>query len=141
MLARRLAVQAIYQWHIVPSDSNLLVREFLAERKVGQLDEIYFAALVKNIVANYESIKSNLEEFLDRDWEQIEVVEKSILLIGASEVLSEEIPTKVAINESIELCKIFGTVEGFKFVNGVLDSLSNQVKSTALFENFSSLKL
>lgn len=134
-------MQAIYQWHIVPSDSNLLVREFLAERKVGQLDEIYFAALVKNIVANYESIKSNLEEFLDRDWEQIEVVEKSILLIGASEVLSEEIPTKVAINESIELCKIFGTVEGFKFVNGVLDSLSNQVKSTALFENFSSLKL
>ena len=134
-------MQAIYQWHIVPSDSNLLVREFLAERKVGQLDEIYFAALVKNIVANYESIKSNLEEFLDRDWEQIEVVEKSILLIGASEVLSEEIPTKVAINESIELCKIFGTVEGFKFVNGVLDALSNQVKSTALFENFSSLKL
>ena len=134
-------MQAIYQWHIVPSDSNLLVREFLAERKVGQLDEIYFAALVKNIVANYESIKSNLEEFLDRDWDQIEVVEKSILLIGASEVLSEEIPTKVAINESIELCKIFGTVEGFKFVNGVLDALSNQVKSTALFENFSSLKL
>ena len=48
-----------------------------------------------------------------------------MLLIGAYEMRNcLEMPFRVVINEGVELCKMFGTVEGYRYVNGVLDRLA-----------------
>ena len=123
VLARRLAVQALYQWQMTGLNVEDLLEEFGVDREMGKADENYFTELVLGVSNRFSELKSFLENALDRDWDQVEVVERSILLIGAMELKGGKVPFGVIINESVELCKRFGTVEGFKYVNGVLDTL------------------
>ena len=122
VLARRLAVQALYQWQVTALNIDDLLREFEIERDTIKVDKDYFKKIVSEVSFCFSELKAALEEILDRDWEQVEIVERSILLIGVLELRNGEVPPKVVINESIELCKRFGTVDGFKYVNGVLDA-------------------
>jgi N utilization substance protein B len=67
------------------------------------------------------------------DWplEQITIVDRNVLRIGAYELLYEEdIPPRVAINEAIEIAKNFGGESSGKFVNGVLGAIyKNELNS------------
>lgn len=59
-------------------------------------------------------------------------VEESLLLLAAVEILCHpETPGKVVINESVNLCKRYGTADGYKFINAVLDALLRQVTGGA----------
>ena len=65
--------------------------------------------------------------------EQITTVDRNILRIGVWELkFSDTIPSKVAINEAIELAKTFGGTDGHKFVNGVLDKLAAVLRAAEL---------
>lgn len=123
VLARRLAVQALYQWQMTSLGVEELLLEFDLERELGKADKNYFIEIITGVVQCFIDLKSDLEAVLDRDWERVQVVERSILLIGALELREGKVPSTVIINESVELCKRFGTVDGFKYVNGVLDAL------------------
>ena len=135
VLARRLAVQALYQWQMTFVDVDQLLKEFGSDRDLGKADEAYFKELVVGVSEQFSELKSFLEGVLDRDWEQVQIVERSILLIGAMELRAGEVPLSVVINESVELCKRFGTVDGFKYVNGVLDALKNNFPTRGSIEN------
>ena len=123
VLARRLAVQALYQWQMTSLGVEELLLEFDLERELGKADKNYFIEIITGVVRCFIDLKSDLEAVLDRDWERVQIVERSILLIGALELREGKVPSTVIINESVELCKRFGTVDGFKYVNGVLDAL------------------
>lgn len=59
-------------------------------------------------------------------------VEDALLLMAAVELIHHpDTPGKVVINEAVNLCKHYGTADGFKFVNGVLDALLRQVTGSA----------
>ena len=126
VLARRLAVQALYQWQITAVSVEVLLREFELERDISKVDIDYFTEIISGVAFCFLDLKSDLQSVLDRDWERVQIVERSILLIGALELKEGKVPSTVVINESIELCKRFGTVDGFKYVNGVLDALSQK---------------
>ena len=123
VLARRLAVQALYQWQMTSLGVEELLLEFDLERELGKADKNYFIEIITGVVRCFIDLKSDLEAVLDRDLERVQIVERSILLIGALELREGKVPSTVIINESVELCKRFGTVDGFKYVNGVLDAL------------------
>lgn len=58
-------------------------------------------------------------------------VDRNILRLGATELLAfRDVPTKVVINEAVELAKRFGTAESSAFVNGVLDRIATAVGRT-----------
>jgi len=58
-------------------------------------------------------------------------VDRNILRLGACELLAfRAVPTKVVINEAVELAKRFGTAESSAFVNGVLDRIATAVGRT-----------
>ena len=66
----------------------------------------------------------NFEDNLDQ-------VECNILRIATYELIHHmEIPYRVIINEAINLAKKYGADEGYKFVNGVLDPLSQKIRET-----------
>ncbi|MCZ6770518.1 MAG: transcription antitermination factor NusB [Proteobacteria bacterium] len=123
--ARRCAVQALYQWQIAGHEPCDILTEFVAERELISVDMDYFAILVSEIPAQFDTLQADLQSCLDREWKQLDPVERSVLLIGAYEMRNcPEVPYRVVINEGIELCKMFGTVEGHRYVNGVLDKLA-----------------
>ena len=124
--ARRCAVQALYQWQLNAQEPSDIIREFVAEREFDQVDVDYFNALMHDIPAEFEQLTSDLRACIDREWDKLDPVERSVLLIGAYEMRHRlEVPYRVVINEGVELCKMFGTVEGHRYVNGVLDRLAH----------------
>lgn len=127
--ARRCAVQALYQWQMAGQEPRDIVKEFVSDRELVSVDMEYFTGLVSEVPRHFDTLKSDLSPFLDRDWLQLDPVERSVLLIGAYEMrYCLEIPYRVVINEGVELCKMFGTVEGHRYVNGVLDKLAHSAR-------------
>jgi N utilization substance protein B len=80
----------------------------------------------KNLAAIDEVLQS-----ASKNWrlERMSTVDRNILRLASSELMYDEsIPTKVVINEAIELAKRFGTAESPSFVNGILDRVASQVR-------------
>lgn len=123
--ARRCAVQALYQWQMTAQQPPDIIKEFVADRELVNVDMEYFEQLVREVPRHFDALKSDLDACLDREWTKLDPVERSVLLIGAYEMRHcLEMPFRVVINEGVELCKMFGTAEGHRYINGVLDRLA-----------------
>lgn len=129
-LARRLAVQALYQWLVNETDPDLMMAQFRSEpRGLGNADPEYFSSLVYGAIAQAQALEAQIIPLTDRPMVQLDPVEHAILLLGAYELINRaEVPWKVILNEAVSLTKLFGAEDGFKFVNGVLDRLARIVR-------------
>ncbi len=126
-LARAIALQSLYEWDFLgkQSDAGKIVTRNLDEF-APTLDEKEFAQkLVDGVVGHQEDIDATITKFAP-DWPlpKITTVDRNVLRIGTYELRYDpEIPSKVAINEAIELAKTFGGESSGKFVNGVLGAV------------------
>lgn len=125
-LARRLTVQALYQWMANETKPEAMIRQFREQPEgLGRADEEYFIGLLNGIIEDIPALTIALVPHLDRPLNQLDPVEHSILLLAAYELqYRPEVPWKVAVNEAVNLAKLFGAEDGFKFINGVLDKLA-----------------
>jgi transcription antitermination protein NusB len=74
-------------------------------------------------------LDARITKFLDRTIEELSPIEHAILLISAYELIFDvSIPYRVAINEGVELAKLYGGTDGHKYVNGVLDKLAAEAR-------------
>ncbi|MCH9754270.1 MAG: transcription antitermination factor NusB, partial [Gammaproteobacteria bacterium] len=91
------------------------------------VDTAYFVLLVQGVLKEQTSLDSHLQQCLDRPLKELDLVELAILRLGAYELLEcAEVPYKVALNESIELAKMFGATDSYKYINGILDLLAKK---------------
>ncbi|WP_101675470.1 transcription antitermination factor NusB [Alloalcanivorax mobilis] len=128
--ARRYALQAMYQWQLAGAALSDIEAQFMADNDMKKVDRDYFHALLHGVPADVTALDEALRPFLDRRVEELSQVEKAILRIGAFELKSRiDVPYRVVINEGIELAKVFGAEESFKYVNGVLDKLARRLRS------------
>lgn len=126
-LARAIVLQSLYEWDFYGDGRNLL--EILArnlQEFAPDLDEKTFAEMIaQGILDNQEVLDNTIRTFAP-DWplEKITTVDRNVLRVGTFELMYNfEIPSKVAINEAIELAKTFGGESSGKFVNGVLGAV------------------
>lgn len=120
--ARRLAVQAIYSWQISGNRIADVELNFLTEQEIKGVDVAYFRELLAGVANHASSLDAKLTPHIDRDFQELDPVEKAILRLGVYELtFRQDVPYKVVINEAIELAKAFGAEESHKFVNGSLD--------------------
>ena len=129
--ARRCLLQALYAWQ--QNEGALpvpqILAEFLRRTKVG--DESYFREVLPGAVADLPLARSLCAPSLDRPWEQVDAVERAILILAVHELRAHpEIPGRVVLNEAIELAREFGAPDSHRFVNAVLDRV-RQTLSTA----------
>lgn len=128
--ARSLAAQALYQWQMAGQPVSDILGQFLAEHAERKFDRDYFRDLLEGVPRHLEAIDGALAEALDRDIERVDPVERAILRLGTYELLQHpEIPYKVAINEAVELAKLFGAEQGHRYVNGVLDKTARRLRA------------
>jgi N utilization substance protein B len=127
--ARRLAIQALYQWQLARQEVADIEAQFLEEQAPPESDRSYFSELLRGVIAEVATLDARLAPLLDRPVAQVDPVELAILRVGAFELLMRsEVPYRVAINEAVELAKRFGAEQGHRFVNGVLDRLAREVR-------------
>lgn len=128
--ARRFALQAIYQWQLSHNDIADIELQFLTDNDMKKVDRTYFGELLHGIPARLPELDAALQPALDRPLAEVSQVEKAILRIAAFELLARlDVPWRVIINEGIELAKVFGADDSFKYVNGVLDKVARRLRT------------
>jgi len=129
-LARRAAVQALYQWEMTQQSRLEIEKHFLTDDRLKKTDNTYFQELVREIPRLVEDIDTSLSPYIDRDIALVDPIEKAVLRLAAYELIHHaEIPYRVVLNEAIELSRTFGSDNGYRFVNGVLDKMGAEVRS------------
>ena len=126
-LARRNAVQALYQWDITGQSVDEIENAFINDDAFVGVQRSYFQHLIENVPRQCEVLDGRLKQCISRELDSIDPVERAILRLSTYELLFRpDIPAKMVLNEAIELSRVFGSEEGFRFVNGVLDALVNK---------------
>ena len=129
-LARRLTVQALYQWLVNETPPERLMKEFHDEDSMGRADVDYFKQLLHGAVRETDTLIETFSEYLDRDLAQLDPVERAVLMMGSYELMfCPDVPWKVVVNESVNLCKMFGGEDSYKYINGVLDKVARTVRA------------
>ncbi len=128
--ARKLAVQAIYQRAVSQSESSEIEAQFRAIHSDDKADFDYFKRLFYGVEEKQAKLDELLLPFLDRPIESLNPIELAVLRLSTFE-LSEvlEIPYRVILDESVNLTKTFGSQDGHKYVNGVLNNLAKQIRA------------
>lgn len=119
---RQLAVEAIYQHLLLDKD----IKKALYDVLLGSNDvNGYLYALTVGTVDNEEHYKELLASKLREDWpfDRLSLLEQAILLMSCQEILENQTPKSVAINEAVTLAKEFCDEPAPKLINGILDNL------------------
>jgi N utilization substance protein B len=126
--ARSIALQALYEIDIARHPPDQVVEERLADNELdGKLAEF-----TRQIVFGVLPLVNRLDSYIAQhapEWplDQVAIIDRNILRIALWEIaLSDQTPIKVAINEAVELAKMFGSDSTPRFVNGVLGSLAER---------------
>ena len=126
-------MQALYQWDLTEQDPADILKHFIRQHDLGDADQPYFHTLVRGIPLYRQEIQDHLIPFLDRDWDDVDPVERAILRVGAYELeYQPDVPTNVVIDEAVELAKVFGSDHSYKYVNGVLDKVAGQLRKPGI---------
>jgi len=133
-LARSIVMQTLFEWDFNGCNDGVIseiLKRNVSEFAPGMGDFSFMNELVKNILKKRKTIDAIVEKAAP-EWpiEKISIVDRNILRLGLYELLfanKDEVPSKVAINESIELAKSFSGSTSSKFVNGVLGAVYREL--------------
>jgi len=127
--ARELIVQSLYQMQITGHDEAELKAQFHERPDYNRVDKQYYDDVLGAILGNQSELEKSIDELADRPVDNLDPIEKSILLLGFHELAAiEELPFKVVINESVNLAKRFGAVDGHKYINALLDRAAEKLR-------------
>lgn len=133
-LSRSIALQSLFEWDVRGKEENILksiTSRNIAEFAPGMADTDFIYDLVFGTEKYQQEIDTLITDAAP-DWplDQITNVDRNVLRLGIYELKfagAEDVPPKVAINESIELAKTFGGASSGKFVNGVLGTIYKEM--------------
>ena len=128
--ARRQALQVLFEVDIVSHAPGTVVDVHLAEHHPGVHGAEFLRWLVSGVVTHKAQLDQLIHKYApDRPVDQLAVVDRNILRLALFEIgcQASDTPTKVVINEAVELAKTFGGDSSPRFINGVLGSALDEV--------------
>jgi N utilization substance protein B len=128
-LARRLALQALYQIQINPRPWTDTLQQFATDPEADRVDVDYFRQLIAAIAPNRETLDLRLTPWCEIPPAELDPIEHAVLWLGFHELQScLDLPYRVALSEAVQLAKQFGATDGHKFVNAVLDRAARELR-------------
>jgi N utilization substance protein B len=124
--ARTLALQALYEIDSVSREPEMTIERAIKSIEMTGDNVEFMRELVLGTIKNRDEIDQQIKT-LAPTWpiDQIALVDRNILRLAIFEILYDnEVPVKVAVNEAVELAKLFGSEGSPKFINGVLGAVS-----------------
>jgi transcription antitermination protein NusB len=127
--SRELAVKAIYRSMLNAGELKQIATDAKDDPDYTKTDEAYFKQLLAGVTEHTSALDHEIAKFTDRPVDELSPVEHAILRISGYELLYDvSIPYRVAINEGVELAKLYGGADGHKYINGVLDKLAAKAR-------------
>ena len=128
--ARDLLVLALYQQQLSGHDMAELVEQFESRDEFATIDQVYFRDLLRRVLETVEILDAVIAELAVRSLQQLDAVGLAILRLAVAELKYRiDVPSKVIINEAVELAKRYGAADSYRFVNAVLDKAAKQVEA------------
>jgi len=128
-LARKLAVQALYQLQLNEATWQDLLKDFATEEDMVRADREYFDEIVRAVVETRADLDTRLTAWADRAPQDLDPVEHAVLLIGVHELAQRpDVPWRVVVNEAVSLTRRFGATDAHKYVNAVLDRAACELR-------------
>jgi N utilization substance protein B len=127
--AREYALQVLYAIDLNPVPSEEFLKVFWEINPSRPEVVEYTSRLVKGTINKLEEIDTLISRHSSH-WkiDRMPVTDRNILRLGTYELMEEPtVPSKVVINEAIEIAKKFGTTDSATFINGVLDSIHQEL--------------
>lgn len=136
-LARSIVMQSLYQWDFRGKPTaaiEAIIEQIISETEADMAENLdYIKNTVHTVLKNVDAIDQTIVVYAPK-WpiEQMTIVDRNILRLGVFEMtMNDDIPSKVAINEAIEIAKRYGGPASGKFVNGILGAMYNDLKKTS----------
>lgn len=128
--ARILALQTLYEADIAKHNAEEVLERFIMEKPLPVELSNYAQELIRGVMRKKEEIDALIERFAPQfPITEISYIDRNILRLAIYEILFDnKVPMKAAINEAVELAKTFGSDSSYRFVNGVLGSISQFVQ-------------
>ncbi|WP_297527991.1 transcription antitermination factor NusB [Thiohalobacter sp.] len=127
--ARRLALQALYQWQMTATDPGELLAQFEHSDEYRGADGEYFRELVQRVIQDVAEIDGLYRPYLDRKPDEVDPVERAVLRLATRELRDRiDVPYRVVLNEAVALTRKFGAEQAHTFVNGVLDRVARDLR-------------
>lgn len=126
--ARRLTLEVLYEYDVAAHAPGEVLQRRLDEQPVERAVAEFAGELLFGVVETQEQMDMLISRYAP-EWplEQMAVIDRNILRIAIYEFLIDgSTPTKVAINEAVELAKMYGSDSAPRFINGVLGTLAEQ---------------
>ncbi|MBI1846179.1 MAG: transcription antitermination factor NusB [Candidatus Rokubacteria bacterium] len=128
---REVALQFLYQLDLHgEADPEPHAEEFWSRHPVDPETRAFADALVRGTKHSEAKVDALLTQYAEHwDLDRMAAVDRNVLRLAVYELLFRpDVPTKVAINEAIEIAKKFGTQESSRFINGLLDRISRELR-------------
>ena len=147
-LSRSIVLQSLFEWDFNGCDDSQ-IKEIL-ERNIEEFAPgIEDVSFVKSLAEGVIKSRGQIDKVIEKaapEWplNQIGIVDRNVLRLGLYELLfgnKKEVPSKVAINESIELAKAFAGDSSGKFINGVMGTVYKEMGGEEAEEKMSEEKL
>lgn len=127
--SRELVLKAVYRCMMNTADLMQVILDAKEDPEYIKADEVYFRQLLDGVTSKTSELDSQIAVFIDRKIEELSPIEHAILRISSYELMFDmSIPYRVAINEGVELAKLYGGIDGHKYINGVLDKIATQAR-------------
>ncbi len=130
--AREEALRILFQYDATGDPIDEILNYYwknISSVKNNEIKE-YAETIVRGTIEHLQEIDSKIKE-VSKNWriERMFMVDRNILRLAIFELIHrKDIPPAVAINEAIEISKIYGTEKSPKFINGILDSIRKKEK-------------
>ena len=127
--SREIALQVLYQIDVSNNDVeeafNLFWHNFTPSEDLKDFSQI----IVKGVYHHIEEIDAIIEHYSEH-WrlKRMSIVDRNVLRSAIFELMfCADVPTKVVLNEAVELGKKFGSNKSGSFVNGILDKVAHSI--------------
>ena len=125
--SRELVMKSIYRGLVNTFDLTQIQKDIRDDPDFIRADEKFYVEILKGVFKNLETLKIEITSYLDRSYEELSPIELSIIYSSLYELkYSPSVPYKVVINEAIEIAKSFGGIDGYKYINAILDKAAEK---------------
>jgi len=120
--SRELVMKSVYRGLVNQIDINQIKKDIQDDPDFIRADQDLYEEILSGVFKNIDSLKQEIESYIDRSYEELSPIELSIIYLSLYELkYSMSVPYKVVINEAVEIAKTYGGADGYKYINGILN--------------------
>ena len=120
--SRELVMKSVYRGLVNQIDITQIKKDIQDDPDFIRADQDLYEEILSGVFKNIDSLKQEIESYIDRSYEELSPIELSIIYFSLYELkYSLSVPYKVVINEAVEIAKTYGGADGYKYINGILN--------------------